>query len=223
MERSALSAILLAAAKVPRLRRFAYRFAVRFERGTMCSQTLRDLLRTYENVSVGIFTYGDCLMPGGLPRGTKVGSYSSLAGGLRVYRRNHPLGRVSQHPFFYNRRLGYVAKEQIPEDEENPLTIGHDVWLGGGVTITAGCKSIGNGAVVAAGSVVSKDVPAFTVVGGVPAKCIRERFSRETAEAVQESGWFNHDISVLEGAIDAFCRDADPAVIAEIEKSLPQS
>ncbi|MEL7151447.1 MAG: DapH/DapD/GlmU-related protein, partial [Pseudomonadota bacterium] len=65
------------------------------------------------------------------------------------------------------------------------VTIGHDVWIGHGVTITAGV-TIGTGAVIGAGAVVTKDVAPYTVVGGVPAREIKRRFTYAQAEALQE-------------------------------------
>ena len=65
------------------------------------------------------------------------------------------------------------------------MTIGHDVWIGHGVTVTAGV-TIGTGAVIGAGAVVTKDVAPYTVVGGVPARFIKRRFTDAQADALQE-------------------------------------
>jgi carbonic anhydrase/acetyltransferase-like protein (isoleucine patch superfamily) len=83
------------------------------------------------------------------------------------------------------------------------VTIGHDTWLGHGSTILPGV-TIGDGAAVGAGAVVSKDVAPYTIVGGVPAKPIRERFDRRTAERYQALAWWDWDHARLRGALEDF-------------------
>jgi hypothetical protein len=90
-----------------------------------------------------------------------------------------------------------VPKDTIPSNAENPLVIGHDVWIGANVTIVPGCKTIGNGAVVAAGAVVTGDVPAFAIVGGVPAKFIRWRFPPDVQSCIEDSQWWLRPLSDL--------------------------
>src|ERR1017187_10039206 len=141
------------------LRSMAVRGACRLEGGEMWSQTFRDLLREHYDVEVGLHSYGPALWPGNLPRGTRVGNYCSFADGVQVLRRNHPIDRLSQHPFFFNAAVGLLSRDKIQAVTDNPLHIGHDVWIGQNVLIAPGCTSVGNCAVVAAGAVVSKDVP----------------------------------------------------------------
>ena len=83
------------------------------------------------------------------------------------------------------------------------VTIGHDTWLGHGSTILPGV-TVGDGAAVGAGAVVSKDVAPYTIVGGVPAKPIRERFDRRTAERYQALAWWDWDHARLRAALDDF-------------------
>ena len=83
------------------------------------------------------------------------------------------------------------------------VTIGHDTWIGHGATILPGV-TVGNGAVVGAGAVVSKDVAPYTIVGGVPAKPIRERFDRRIAERYQALAWWDWDHARLRAALDDF-------------------
>jgi virginiamycin A acetyltransferase len=121
----------------------------RWDGGEMRSSHLRHMLRRHDGVAVGDYSYGPILHRGLLPRGTSVGRWCSVGQGLIVRRRDHPIERITQHPFFYNAKLGLVARDTIPLDEENPLTIGNDVWIGDRVTIVSGCRSIGDGAVIA--------------------------------------------------------------------------
>lgn len=173
------------------------------EGGPMHSDSLRAVLRDFHGVEVGRYSYGPVLKPGCLPRGTQVGTYCSIAGGLIVRRRDHPVDHPALHPFFYNRHLGYVAKDTIQSDEDNPLVIGNDVWIGDRVTILSGCTQIGNGAVLAAGSVVTKDVAPYAIVGGVPAKQLKMRFSPEIIARIEASQWWTRPITDLVGCFPA--------------------
>lgn len=163
----------------------------------MFSATLRDVLRDRYGVEIGRYSYGDILRPGLLPPGTRVGAWCSVGSGLIVRRRDHPLDRPSLHPFFYNSGLGFLERDTIPLEKDNPLTIGHDVWIGDRVTILGGCRSIGNGAVLAAGAVVTRDVEAYSVVGGVPAHRIRMRFPAEKAVRIEASRWWERSLAEI--------------------------
>jgi len=161
--------------------------AQRLEGGEFYSSTQRIILEEYFGVRVGAYSYGECMIPGAFPRGVTVGRYVSVAPGVRVYLRNHPLDRLSLHPFFYNKHLGWLNTDSIVT---GALEIGHDAWLGERVIITPSCRVIGIGAVVGAGAVVTKDVPDFAVVAGNPAKIIRYRFEQETREMIKASRWW---------------------------------
>lgn len=180
-----------------RLRGLVQRLCLRLEGGWMFTASWRQILHTHHQVSVGRYSYGDILKPGVLPPGSKVGHYCSVGTGLIVRRRDHPLARPSLHPFFYNSALGLLTRDSIMLDQDNPLEIGHDVWIGDRVTILSGCRKIGNGAVLAAGAVVTKDVPAYSVVGGVPAKVLRPRFDAERAAELEASQWWDRPIAEL--------------------------
>ena len=86
-----------------------------------------------------------------------------------IFLRNHPFERLSMLPFFFNSSLGFVSKDTISTSN---LSIEHDAWLGANCIIVPGCSRIGIGAVVGAGSVVTKDVDDFAIVAGNPAKLI---------------------------------------------------
>jgi virginiamycin A acetyltransferase len=186
----------------------------------MWSQTFRELMISHHNVKIGFHSYGTCLWPGRLPPGTRVGNYCSLANGIVALRRNHTIGRISQHPLFYNSVLGIVDRGLIPEHSDNPLTIGHDVWIGLNVLIAPGCKSIGNSAVIAAGSVVTADVPSFAIVGGVPAKLIRWRFPESIQEALTLSQWWLRPIWELSKHFELFMQTTTPEIAAALKNCL---
>ncbi len=191
------AAALLSLYRLRRLRPLVQKACFRLEGGAMFSVTWRDILRRYHGADVGPFSYGAILTPGILPQGTDVGRYCSVGADLIVRRRNHPLDRPILHPFFYNAALGLLRTDTIPNDRNNPLTIGHDVWIGDRVTILAGCQQIGNGAVIAAGAVVTRDVPAYAIVGGVPARLLRMRFAADRIATIAASQWWDRDITSL--------------------------
>lgn len=189
--------LLLAMYRRRRLRGLCRSLCVRFEGRLMMSRTWRAILREFHGAEVGRYSYGDILTPGILPPGSVVGAYCSVGAQLLVRRRDHPTDRPFLHPFFYNADLGLVERDTIPSNADNPLTIGHDVWIGDRVTILSGCRSIGNGAVLAAGAVVTRDVAPYTIVGGVPARPLRARFDAETIARLEESRWWERNIADL--------------------------
>lgn len=167
------------------------------DQAEMESTLVRYLLRKYKNVDVGLYTYGPPLRRGQVPPGTVVGRWCSVGRELVIRRRNHPIDRVTQHPYFFNAGHGVVDHDTIEREQDNPLVIGNDVWIGDRVTILASCRSIGNGAVVAAGAVLTRDVPAYTIVAGVPAKLLRLRYPKAIQTQLEASRWWEFDLATL--------------------------
>lgn len=108
----------------------------------------------------------------------------------------HPNDGLSTHPAFYSSTLkagrSFIQPgEGISEDKELPFTqVGNDVWMGVGCTVLDGVH-IGDGAIIAAGAVVTRDVPDFAIVGGVPARIIRYRFDEATIAALTAWRWWD--------------------------------
>nr|WP_255122738.1 hypothetical protein [Rhodococcus sp. 14-2470-1b] len=92
------------------------------------------------------------------------------------------------HPFWYNPALGFVDRSR--DVDRTACVIGHDCWIGANSIILPGCRSIGIGAVIGAGSIVTKDVPPFAVVAGNPARVIRYRFSHTRIEEIIRSEYW---------------------------------
>lgn len=120
------------------------------------------------------------------------GKYCSVASGCMIGLGIHPTNYISTHPVFYTRREPFwnsvVKSPQI--DEYKPIKIGHDVWIGTNAIIRDGVE-IGIGSVIAAGAVVTHDVPPYAIVGGVPAKVLRYRFDEETITKLLNSMWWD--------------------------------
>jgi virginiamycin A acetyltransferase len=204
------------------LRPMVRRALLKLEGGQMFSATLREVHKTQFGTVIGKYSYGPCLKPGILPRGTIIGNYCSLAEGLMVFRRNHPIDRISLHPFFFNRIAGVLRMDTVPLEEEDSLTIGHDVWVGANAIIVPGCKSIGNGAVVGAGTIVTKDIPPFAVVAGNPGRIIRWRFPSEIQAALSASAWWLRSLPELLADLPLFTVSAtniDLATLARIGRA----
>ena len=157
----------------------------------MQSLTLRDVLRDYHGVTVGNYSYGSLLQPGRADRQTTIGSYVSIGPDVRRFGAAHPLTAPSMHPYWYNPALGLAAPSA--DVMRTSVDIGHDVWIGAGALLLPGCTQIGNGAVIGAGSVVTKDVGAYEIWVGNPAKKVKERLSASQRVELEASRWWELD------------------------------
>jgi hypothetical protein len=147
---------------------------------------------------------------------SRIGKFCSIAAFARINPGNHPLGRAALHHFTYRSRqfgLGDDDPAFFDWRRSKPVVLGHDVWVGHGSVILPGL-SIGSGAVVGAGSVVTKDVPDFTIVAGAPAKPLRARFPVEIQAALLRIAWWDWTHQQLESALGDF-RSLDGASFAK--------
>jgi virginiamycin A acetyltransferase len=184
------------------LRRILYRI----EGGEIYSNTLRRIFKNYYDVEIGLYSHGGCFIPFQVDRFTSVGRYCAVASLIRIMNRNHPLSFPSIHAFFFNPVLGYCEKSPV---EHVPIKIGNDVWIGHNAIILPSVTEIGNGAVIAAGSVVNKNVPPYAVVTGHPARIVRYRFSEELINKLLASRWWEKSIDELRPQIHDFMKPLD--------------
>jgi virginiamycin A acetyltransferase len=185
--------IIFASRRLIPLRRVVFALARKLEGGDFRSATLRDVMRIINNVEVGAHSYGACFVPGTFHAGARIGRYVSIGSGV-MRRLNHPLNHLILHPYFYNQRLGHVAKRGV---SHVPIEIGHDAWIGQSVIFTESCTRVGIGAVIGAGSIVTRNVGDFEVVAGNPARLIRRRFDDETCARILASRWWEKPFDEL--------------------------
>lgn len=194
---------------VRHLRGFVRRAALRLEGGEFRSTTLRAIFAKYWGVEIGLYTHGGCFEPWMMDAKTKIGRYSSIAKGVRAVNHNHPLSFKGTSGLFFNPTLGLTEEWLV---DHNPLEIGNDVWIGANAVIMPEVSRIGDGAVIGAGAVVSRDVPPYAVVLGNPGRVVKYRFSEDVIARLLEEKWWEKDLSELAGRIQEFQAPLDGAV-----------
>ncbi|APQ19377.1 hypothetical protein A9200_13280 [Maribacter hydrothermalis] len=134
-----------------------------------------------------------------------IGKFCSIGPNVNCIFGNHPTSKfISTHPSFFSTRkqvnLTFVSKDLFHEfskqkhpEKKYSINIGNDVWLGANVTLLDGI-TIGDGAIIAANSLVNKDIAPYSIVGGIPAKIIKMRFENEDVDYLLNLKWWNKSI-----------------------------
>ena len=160
----------------------------KLEGGPGYSVTIRELLRKYYRLQVGLYTAGPCkVYPRVYQPTTTIGRYSAIAETVSTFTRNHTTTTKSTHGFFDNPALGKVKTDLIPWGN---LVIGNGVWIGENAIILPPTTTIGDGAVIGAGSVVYGNVPPYAIVSGFPARVVGFRFSKRVSATLLDSRWW---------------------------------
>ena len=141
---------------------------------------------------------------------TTVASFTSIGPHVLCGLGTHPIDYISTYPGFYSNTasgaIWFGAIHQV--EEKKPVTIGADVWVGSRAIIMGGLE-IGHGAIVGAGAVVTKDVPPYAVVGGIPAKIIKYRFDDVLIKMLLASKWWESEETLLRSAAKFANRPVD--------------
>lgn len=175
---------------------------LRWRRDQFTSRPLRNWFREKHRIEVGLYSYG-CFDQWRMPGPLVIGRYCSIANTVRSAPINHPFDAMTTHPVLYERRFGVVDTDLHYED---PQVIEDDVWIGHNAIILPGCRRIGRGSIIGAGAIVTRDVSAYSIVAGNPAKVLRERFSPELQAAIEASRWWLLDPPELRAMVQ---RDRD--------------
>ena len=170
--------------------------------------TLGFCVTIYDNVSLYECTLGDFTYVTSRTNIVKTtfGKYCSIGPDCKIGLGKHPTKDfVSTHPIFFStlRQSQISFADRSYFEEFDKIVIGNDVWIGANVIVIDGIK-IGDGAIVAAGSVVTKDVPPYAIVGGVPAKIIRFRFEQYQIEKLLEIKWWDMNKDSLKNDFKKF-------------------
>ena len=157
-----------------------------------------------ENSSIGDYSYTS---PYCFFQNTVIGKFSSVAAMVRVGPTAHPMERVSLHHFTYRRKkYGFAARDDeafFSRRAEQVTRIGNDTWIGHGAIIMPGL-CIGDGAVIGAAAVVTKDVPDYGIVVGTPARLLRKRFGDEQIEELKQIAWWDWSYEELKSRLEDF-------------------
>lgn len=151
-----------------------------------------------------------------------IGSFCSISWDCQIGLRSHSTSHISTSPIFLEASNGTRAKwiqENIALPQTKRTTIGSDVWIGSKATILAGI-SIGHGAVIGTGSIVTKDIPPYSIAAGNPARIIRKRFEDDLCAELIEMNWWKLEDAELKKLLNIF-QTANPSLeTIELLKSL---
>ncbi len=150
----------------------------------------------------------------------RIGRFCSIASGVRINPGNHPVERAALHHFTYRSRWYGLAGDDDARFFEwrrsRAVILGDDVWIGHGVVVLPG-RTVGTGAAVGAGSVVTRDVSPFTVAAGIPAVPLRERFPKPVQEGLLRIAWWDWPRDRIRRALDDFRSLDAPAFVEKYD------
>lgn len=157
------------------------------------------------NSNIGSYTY--------VARNTSIvhaniGAFCSISNNVRIGMGQHSINSISTSPIFYskNNALGMSWGLKNEFEEFQKVNVGSDVWIGTGAMIMSGV-SIGHGAIIGAGAIVTKDIPNYAIVVGIPGKIIKYRFGAKQIKSLIDSEWWNWSEKDIRDRIHLFESD----------------
>lgn len=150
-------------------------------------------------------------------RNCDIGRFCSIGANVVIGLGRHPTDYASTYPGFYSKNdhsVNYFYDNKFEEHE--PTIIGNDVWVGYNVTVSGGVK-IGDGSIIGSCAVVTKDVPPYSIVGGVPARIIRYRYDMEVIEKMRRLKWWSWDEKYIKEMAVYF---NDPSVLYQMHETV---
>ena len=170
--------------------------------------------RICKNSHVDYSSFGDCtyISWNCILRNVSVGAFVSIGPYVEVIYGTHPTDFISTHPIFYSTRkqcgISFTDKQLLEDfnyvkNTKKSAIIGNDVWIGYGAKIIEGV-TVHDGAIILAGAIVTKDVEEYSIVGGVPAKHIKFRFTSEQIEMFKSFKWWEKDFEWIKENAEKF-------------------
>lgn len=145
---------------------------------------------------------------------SEIGAFCSVSWNVSIGGAEHDYNRVSTHAFLFSPKFGLVDSPKYDRFNKSCI-IGNDVWIAANVCVCRGVK-IGDGAVIAAGAVVTKDVEPYTIVAGVPAAPIKKRFDDDVIDYLIKSKWWNLPHEIIKENIGLFNSNPDIEIAKRI-------
>lgn len=183
-----------------------------------CVLSTKSLVQRFtvlRNTTLGDYTY---VGYNSTMNNVTIGKFCSISKNVNIGLGTHPINFVSTSPIFFSLRNGtgysWVDKTYFV-DTPARVIIGNDVWIGMNVTIMGGIN-VGDGSIIGSHALVTKDVPPYAIVGGVPAKIIKYRFPPEIIEKMIRSEWWNLSDQELKTKLNHFNREVTEDVLYKL-------
>lgn len=179
------------------------------------------LIKSNSLISAGKMSYhnGNFIIQGG--QKIYIGNFCAFGENIRIITENHDynypaIQYIFHRHFFMKNHPGNYNFPPNKEKTKGPVIIGNDVWIGHNVTILSGIE-IGDGACIGTGSLITKNITPYSIVGGVPARLIKMRFREEIIEYLQEIKWWNWDENKIKRNKDFFYSNLNLLTLDEIK------
>ncbi len=167
------------------------------------NEILRYFVYKYYNIEIDKYTYHIMQFANKRTNLSKIGKFCSIGNNMSGVGPNHPMEFITTHPILYNKNRGFIVTNKTVLSKNDKVIIKNDVWTGDNVTILPGVI-IGDGVIVGAGSVVTKDIPDYAVAVGNPARVIKYRYEQHIIDKLLKIKWWDWDDMKIKDNIKYF-------------------